>query len=69
MTNKQKIRFLYTYTVQNKDKINASLFTTFRSAVDSFLSTSLLREIAVINAVSNKARPSQIYQSPFLKSD
>jgi len=29
MTNKEEIRFLYTYAVQNKDKINASLFTTF----------------------------------------
>lgn len=63
MASNQKIRFLYTYRieVQNKDKINASLFTTFRSAVDSFLSTYLLREIAVINAVSDKAKSRQIY--------
>lgn len=56
MPQQEEIRLFYTDTVQNKVKINAFHFTTFRSAVDSFLSTSLLREIAVANAVSEKGK-------------
>lgn len=56
MPQQEEIRLFYTDTLQNKVKINAFHFTTFRSAVDSFLSTSLLREIAVANAVSEKGK-------------
>lgn len=39
-----------------------ALFTTFRSAVDSFLQPSLISEIAVIHAISNKVKSNEIYQ-------